>query len=104
MPAPSRPSPPIPLAHGPAAVIRAERTPRAPWRGALAASLLVVAGAVCLHGDARWLAATQVAGLVWAARLAAHPSPPARGYAAWLVAAVVLADLIGAALPALSRW
>lgn len=102
MPAPEPPSH-LPLAHGPAALTRAERRPREPWPGALLASLLVVAGALALHGDVRWQAATQVAGLAWAARLSLHPLRSARLYAAALVAMVVLADLAGPLLTGFPR-
>jgi hypothetical protein len=44
-----------------------------------------------------------VAGLAWAGRLAAHPGRAARVQAAALVGAVVLIDVLGAALPGLWR-
>lgn len=99
MPAPGRPLPTLPVAHGPAAVTRAERRPVAPWRATAAVGLLVVAGALLLQGAPRWLAATQVAGLAWAVRLAGHRAVAARVHALLLVVAVVLIDVLGTVLP-----
>ncbi|MEJ2288680.1 MAG: hypothetical protein P8Y02_08555 [Deinococcales bacterium] len=56
-----------------------------------------------LHGTLRWQAATQVAGLAWAVRLAGHPGRSARANAVALVLAVVLVDVLGAMVPGL-RW
>jgi len=99
MPVPGHPSTPLPLAHGPAAVTRAERTPVPPWRATAVVLLLVVAGALLLQGTPRWQAATQVAGLAWSVRLARHRSPVARQHGALLVAAVVLIDVLRALVP-----
>ncbi len=101
MPVPSPTTPPLPIAHGPAAVRRFERRPVPPWRATALVWLLVGAGAVLLHGVPRWQAATQVAGLAWAVRLATHPSRTARLQAAALVGAVVLIDVLGAVAPGL---
>ncbi len=98
MPAPSHPHPPLPLAHGPAAVTRAERRPVVPWRLTAVVWLLVVGGALLLGGAPRWQAATQVAGLAWAVRLAGHRTRAARAQALALVVVVVLIDMLGAAL------
>lgn len=90
-----------PLAHDPAPVTRGERRPVPPWRQAAAAWLVVVGGAVLLHGALRWQAGTQVAGLVAAVWLAGHPSRSGRVNALALVVAVVLVDVLGAAVPSL---
>ncbi len=99
MPVPGHPHPPRPLAHGPAAVTRAERTPVPPWRTTAVVLLFVIGGALLLQGMPRWQAATQVAGLAWSVRLAGHRSPAARAHAVLLVAAVVLIDVLRALVP-----
>jgi uncharacterized membrane protein YidH (DUF202 family) len=99
MPAPSQPHPPLPVAHGPTAVTRTERSPVPPWRATAGVWLLVVGGALLLHGAPRWQAATQVAGLAWAVRLAGHRTPAARVQALVLVVVVVVIDVLGAVLP-----
>ena len=99
MPVPGHPHPPLPLAHDPAAVTRAERTPVSPWRATAVVLLVVVGGAVLLQGAARWQAATQVVGLAWSVRLAGHRSPAARLHALLLVATVVLIDVLRALVP-----
>jgi len=66
--------------------------------------LLVLMGALLLQGAPRWQAATQVAGLAWAVRLAGHRTPAARLHALLLVVAVVTIDLLGATLPGVRRW
>ena len=103
MPTPNSRPTLVPLAHDPVPVMRGDRRPRPAWREAAVAALLVVGGAVLLHGAMRWQAATQVAGLVGAGRLVGHPSRAGRIYAVALVAAVVMVDVLGAAVPGL-RW
>jgi hypothetical protein len=99
MPIPGHPHPQLPLAHGPAAVTRAERTPVPPWRATAVVLGVVVGGALVLQGLPRGQAATQVAGLAWAVRLAGHRSPAARLHAVLLVAAIVLIDVLRAVVP-----
>ena len=69
-----------------------------PWRATAVVGLLVVTGALLLQGAPRWQAATQVAGLAWAVRLAGHRTRAARVQALLLVVMVVPIDMLGAAL------
>lgn len=86
----------------PASVTRGEPRPSLPWREAVMAWLVVLVGAMVLAGAYRLQAASQVVGLVWAARLGMHRSPGARAHGAALVVAVVLIDVLGTALPRLT--